>query len=72
MPVIIMYKISKRLKSPDLSRFEIGGITFPTERIQSLTVPQMRRQGRLFIRHYIHHQLHAKPKAFDEHIPLRD
>ena len=37
---------------------------------KSLTWAYTGRQGRLFVLHYINHQLHAKPEAGDEHIPL--
>jgi hypothetical protein len=60
----------KRLKSPDSSLFGGVGVSFPTERIQLLTWAYMGQQGRLFVFHYVDHQLHAKSESGDEHIPL--
>ena len=60
----------KRLKSPIQAFFFFISVTFPTERIQSLTSAYMGQQGRLLVFHYIDHQLHSKPESGDEHIPL--
>ena len=54
----------------DSSLFGVEGGHFPPERIQSLTLAYMGQQGRLFVFHYVNHQLHAEPEAIDEHIPL--
>ena len=60
----------KRLKSPDSSLLVEGCTFFRLERIQSLISAHMGQQGRLFVLHYVNHQLHAKPEAIDEHISL--
>ena len=54
----------------DSSLSWVEGCTFPTERNQSLTSAYMGQQGRLFVFHYVDHQLNAKSEAGDEHISL--
>ena len=61
---------SQKAQIVDSSLFGGVGVSFLTERIQSLTRAYMGQQGQLFVVHYINHQLHAKPEACDEHIPL--
>lgn len=60
----------KRLKSPDSSLFQ-GRSYFP-DLADSIAHSGFfwGQQGRLFVLHYINHQLYAKPEAIDEHIPL--
>ena len=63
----------KKAQIADSSLFWGGGwVTSPCEQIQSLTPAYMGQQGRLFVLHYVDHQLHAEPEAVDEHIPFRD
>ena len=66
MPSIKTSKGSNRL----IQAFLWGWVYFPTQRIQSLTSAYMGQQGRLIVFHDVDHQLHAKPEAGDEHIPL--
>ncbi len=60
----------KRLKSPIQAFFGWRAVTFPTERIQSLTSAYMGEQWRLLVLHDVDHQLHAKSESGDEHIPF--
>ena len=63
---------SQKTQIADSSLFRSGGGYFPTERNQSLTWAYTGQQGRLFVLHYVDHQLYAKSKSGDEHIPLWD
>ena len=65
------YQNLNRLKSP-IQAFLGYRAYFSIERIQSLTTAYTGQQGRLFVFHYVDHQLHTKPESGDEHIPFRD